>query len=582
MVSLLTSLGNSSRAFFERVLREPRLTLVRGGRLARLGHLVSLFSRSDENAETLLREKFSELRFSSDLSDYETYALSRLMDLMDLRALAFGRPLAGVGSIRQALVQSASVGSASGDFEWESSLQDITSSATRVAELYWKLLDTCRGSIPELRTVGLQLYYHLFNAPFESQKGSERISQLVDSMQRDLGVPFLVLSLLRQGKVSGARALGRYLIQNEVELENPNTASTLYWLAELLWFKEKWSSEKLSYETSLKLLYPLCFVSPERASFLEIDSLFYSEFENVNELALEAFNYRETLVDELLFLWKHYEGDFDALFQSVMESILGKPSKIVNQRSSWEKHWLRSGEQFSKEYLYVVEGNLAFSAGHFEAARSSYESALQLSPGLRPALLNQLFVHARLNRVKDHFELADRVLVDRKLMPAALSVIGNSFLLSQDEDSADTYYETLRDAPGWDKKVDYYKSTFCYQHGLFAQAARFARNALVKNPADTASLYHLSLCLVALGEKERALELLSQVESLGELPWLRFFQFTLEREVGDLDSAARTLASIPLDYFDDDSELELAIAFAKGRQDLGLLRQLRRKKLSST
>jgi tetratricopeptide (TPR) repeat protein len=576
MGSLITAIGNSSRALFEMVLGEPRLSLVRGGGLASLGHLVSLFSRSDEASESLLREKFSELRLGSELTEYEAFALVRLTDLMDLRALAFGRNLSGSGRIRQAFVKMERAVQTPSDFEV--SLQDITAGATRVAELYLKLLDTCRGSIPELRAAGLELYFSLFGSPFESLKGSERISTLVDRIQQDRGVAFLIFSLIRQGALSEAREIAKVGLQSGIEIEEEETFNSLYWFAETLWFGQRWSDEKLSYEDSMRLLYHLCFAAPERAGFLEVDSQFFSEFESVNELALEAFSYRETLVENVLTLWGRYEGEFDSLFQRFFETVVGRKSKIFDHRGSWEKAWKKRSESFSREYLFLVEGNLCFAVGDFESAAQFYESALEINPTLRPALLNLLFAYSKLNRMKDHLALAERLASEKSLLPSALYAIGDSFLLAVDEQTADSYFDLLKSQAGWDKKLDYYKSTFCFQHGLFAQSVRFGRAALVKNPGDDAIIYHLSLCHAALGEKAKALEVLNRIEKISDLPWLLFFRFTLEKEMGDADAAAKTLSGIPLDYFEDETELDVALSFAKSLQDLGLVRQLKNKK----
>ncbi len=576
MGSLIAAIGNSSRALFERVLGEPRLTLVRGGGLARLGQLVSLFSRSDEASETLLKEKFSELRLGNELTEYETFALARLTDLMDLRALAFGKALSGSGRIRQAFVKKDKPEQNHSDFDV--SFQDITAGATRVAELYLKLLDTCRGSIPELRAVGLQLYFSLFDAPFDTQSGSRRISILVDRIQQDRGVAYLILALIRQGALTEAREIAKVCLR--AEFEGEETFNALYWFTEVLWFEQRWTDERLNYEESMRLLYHLCFTAPERAGFLEIDSQFFSEFESVNELALEAFSYRETLVENVLHLWEKYEGEFDFLFQRFFESVVGRKSKVFDHRGSWEIAWKKSSESFSREYLFLVEGNLCFAAGDFAGAADFYESALVINPKLRPALLNLLFAYAKLNRVKDHLALAERLANEKRLLPSALYTIGDSFLLSVDEQTANSYFDRLKAQEGWDKKLDYYKSTFCFQHGLFAQSVRFGRAALVKNPTDDAVIYHLSLCHAALGEKTRALEVLNRIETMKDLPWLLFFRFTLEKETGDAEAAAKTLSGIPLDYFEDETELDVALSFAKSLQDIGLVRQLKNKKVT--
>lgn len=585
MGTLISVLGNSSRAFFQAVLGQPTLKLVPGGRLVRLSSLLSLLSRSDEAAESLLAEKFLEMSVDAELSEYEARALTRIRDLMQLRSLAFGKTAQGKMRLRQGFVSRTTTQATL--IETQAlmgnvfTVQDITESATAVADLYWKLLDTCLGSIPELKPLGLSLYWSLFGVSFQAEEAKQRLLVLTDRMQSDLGISFLLLNLIRQGAVEQAREIGRHLMTEGVELQDEERATALYWFAELFWFRRAWAMEKLSHETSLRYLYHLCFTTPDRAGFLEIDSQFFQEFEAVNDLAQEAFTYRETLVESLLELWRDYEGDFDPFFQSVLESVVGQTSKIYDQRQSWETLWKRNEGVFSRDYLYVVEGNLCYGAGLYPEAAECYESALELNPTLRPALLNLLFVYARLNRIKDQLNLADRLLKEGRFLPQALSVIGNSFLLANDEETSEEFYHQLQKVPGWEKKVDYYKSTFCFENSLFAKAVRFAKRAVELNPSDVAMAYHLSLCYNALGEKENALEVLGTLGSASKAAWLDFYRFKLERDLGNDSAASSILREIPSDYFEDEAELEDALSFARSRQDLVLLRHLKTKKVST-
>ncbi len=577
---LISALGNSSRALFQAVLgMPPGLRLIPGGRLSRLTSLLALFSRSDEAAESLLNEKFSSLQIQGDLTEYEAKALERLRDLMQLRLLAFGRTAEGKQRIRQGFVQRAAreldiADTDSAQFSFGT--QDITEGATGVAQLYWKLFDSCRGSIPELRPVAMQLYYAVFGVPFSEVTAQLRITRLTDSIQRDAGVPFLVLNLIKQGALFEAREIGRHLLNEQVELEDEDLVNGLYWFTEIFWFQRAWASEKLTHETTLRFLYHLCFSQPDRGGFLEIDSQFFSEFEMVNELAREAFTYRETLVATFLRMWEAFDGEFDPFFQKNLESLVGGTSKIFDSRLSWEKLWKRSQETFSREYLHVVEGNLCYVAGQLEDAADCYETALKIDPDLRPALLNLLFVYARLGRRAEHARLADRLTTKRPL-PSTWYAIGDSYLLAGDEATAEAYFEPLREVPGWELKLDYYKSTFCHQNGMHEAALRFALAAFAANPGDTTIAYHLSLCHNAVGNKDAALSILKAHGPSDRPSWLHFYRFTLERDLGHHMAASETLMEIPSEYFEDPEELEAALNYARGRQDLGLMRHLKKK-----
>ena len=71
---------------------------------------------------------------------------------------------------------------------------------------------------------------------------------------------------------------------------------------------------------------------------------------------------------------------------------------------------------------------------------------------------------------------------DRSLWPAALYVIGNSYLLLGDNARAGAYYDELKKQEGWATKTEYYKSTFCFENGLYEKALEFAREAFEQNP----------------------------------------------------------------------------------------------------
>ncbi len=580
METLLSVLGRSSLALFQGALgARTRLRLVPSGRLARLASLLALFSRSDEASETLLAEKFEQLEVHGDLSAYEARGLDRLRDLMNLRRLAFGKVQYGKARLRQGFVRRAPLDLLQSDSEENDflhSVEDITESAVLVAELYWKLFDTCEGGIPELRNVGMQLYFHLFNQVFDAKIARARLLHLTDSIQRDKGVSSLVLGLLRQGAVAEGRQIGRYLLTEGVELEDPNRVSGLYWIAEILWFLHAWAHEKLTHETALRYLYHISFTQPDRGGMLEIDSPFYGEFETVNEMAREAFAYRETLMETVLELWKDFDGEFDPIFARVLETLAGREARVPDQRASWERVWSRAQGAFASDYLYVVEGNLSYWAGNWKEAAENYETALNLNPSIRPALMNLPFAYARMNKPKEHEHSVQKLLMHDKFYPSALCVAGNSYFLMGESEEADTYYEQLRGLPGWDSKVDYYKSTFCLQNGLHHQALRFALAAKQAMPTDASVVHHLSVCYDAVGEKGKALETLKALET-HTASWLRFYRFTLERDLGNHLEAKETLARIPSDYFEDPEELEAALTFARVQQDIGLLRHLRTK-----
>lgn len=577
MVALLKSLFSRSR--------RPRFSWdwfqnQRFGRLSFIPELLRLFSRSDQAAETLLYQKISDLRIETELTPSELKWLQRLKELAELRAMAFGRPMRDRRRLRQAFVLKIDGRAESEDttlfFEGQDiSVQDITESAIVVADLYWKLLETCEGkTFPDLAGLARGLAEEIFGHRYDSRATQALVERITDTMQRERGVPFLALNLLVKGDFASARALTGQLLSDETEMDE-EVRSSLYWVSELSWFVREGAGPIQDFESTVRYLYHLCFTNADRAGFLEIDSQFYSEFGTVSEIAREGFLFKETLFEKILELWSVYDGYFDGVFRGVLESMSQRRSKIYDERESWERFWKREKGVYSREYLYVVEGNLCYASGHFEDACDYYEKALELSPKLRSALLNSLFAYARLHRWKEHERTVQTILKESSFLPSCLAVIGNSYLLLGDESRADRYYEELKGIKGWEKKTDYYKSTFCFENGLLDQALKFAERAYLSNPNDASVAYHLSVCYNASGEKGRALEMLEKMTDSPDLQWLNYYRFTLERDAGRLEAATETLRRIPVDYFQDPDELAAAQEFARSRQDLGLLRRLR-------
>lgn len=551
-------------------------------RFSFLPQLIRLFSRSDATAETLLHQKIADLRANSDLSESESRWLERLKDLAELRGLLFGQPLHGKKALRQAFAyrpSSAMTPRQKNLFDSETNigLQDILESATIVSDLYWKLYDTAAGSFPDLTELAQGLYHEIFGRPFHQQSWRAEATHLVNLIQNESGLPYLVLNLIHQGDIESCRSLTAHLLTEDRDIDE-EVRSALYWVSELHWFTQKRKEPIADFDSTIRYLYHLCFTKPDRAGFLEIDSQFFSEFETVNELAKEGFLFKEMLFEKILSLWKQYEGCFDTYFQQILESMTQTKSKIYDDREHWEHFWAKEKINFSRDHLYVVEGNLFYASGHFEEARSCYTKAIKLNPELRPALLNLLFCHAQLNDWKSHKTIVDKILSQRSLSPSNLSVIGNSFLLLKDEESAEAYYQELKQIKGWERKTSYYKSTFCFEHGIHDLALKYAKAAYEESPNDASVRYHLSLCFNAVGEKLHALQMLEELEASPDLMWLNYYRFTLERDLRKHDAATKTLMNIPLDYFQEPEELSAALEFAKSQKDFVLLRHLKFRK----
>lgn len=120
-----------------------------------------------------------------------------------------------------------------------------------------------------------------------------------------------MLNLISRGQWEWAKPLGQRLLTSDLSIDE-ETRACLYWMSEIQWFT-RCSITVPDFESTIRHLYHLCFVNPERVGFLEIDSQFFSQFETVNELAREGFLFKETLVDRVLHLWDEQAFFFDSL-----------------------------------------------------------------------------------------------------------------------------------------------------------------------------------------------------------------------------------------------------------------------------
>ncbi len=552
-----------------------------GGPTAAIPEMLLLFRRSDPNAEVALAEKINSLALHPSSPERDRQSLERLQALVRLRALAFGAP-EQVHTLRSAFVfvRETETLADEDNFrgpDWSNvRVGDVESAGIVVSELYWKLLDACEGKFPELTRYARRLFHDLFGIEFESDRAKRIVSALCDAMLFERGIPFAVMNLMLRGRKPLARALAQAAVVSDFPIDE-DVRSTLYWMCELDWFQR--NVHRIDdFDGTMRHLYHLCFTQPERTGFLEIDSRFFAQFETVNDVAREGFDFKESLVETAIELWGGFEGLFDGLFASTLESLTRRRTKLSGERDGWIAYWTRARETFEQEYMFVVEGNLSYAAGHWAQAKKLYERALEIHPGLRAAQLNLVFCEARLGDRKKHRLAVQSALANEENLPTALYVAGDSHLLLGEEDAAENYYAELSAYEGWERKADYYKSTFCSEHGLPQLALKYAERAFAMNPHDAGTAFQLSLCHGAMGDAKKALELLRTGPLAGSASaeqWLNFYRFTLERDAGLADAASQTLRQIPLGYFDDPAELEAALEFARAHGDLALLRHLR-------
>ena len=538
---------------------------------------LTLFSKNDLTSDSLLLHEVRD-HLRQNLTPKEREILNQLVSLVELRFLVSHAPRTSKEALQEAFIFRSGEERAreyiqKPEFSVDDfSIQEIADAATSVSSLFWKVFQIANDSKNPLSKPARQLLEASLSKPFEPHIYSLYIETLTDSIQREGGIPFLLLNLISRGQWEWAKPLGQRLLTSDLSIDE-ETRACLYWMSEIQWFT-RCSITVPDFESTIRHLYHLCFVNPERVGFLEIDSQFFSQFETVNELAREGFLFKETLVDRVLHLWDEQAFFFDSLFRVTLQVLTQQKSKIYQTRESWLKWWEREKEGFEKEYLFLVEGNLHYVSHQFDDALEFFDKALEVNPHSRPALLNRLFCLAKTNQVTAHKKAADEILQMKSLYPSSLSVIGNSFLLLGKDEEAKGIYLELSQIDGWSRKTDYYQSTFCFENGLFEKALKFALRAHEINPEDMSVGFHLCQCYSAVGKKAEALEILKKVDGGGP-QWLNYYRFTLERDAGRLGDAHQTLLQIPTEYFDDPDELEAALDFAKNSSDLNLLRRLK-------
>lgn len=397
--------------------------------------------------------------------------------------------------------------------------------------------------------------------------------ELIEIMQRQEGIPFLLLNSVKRKNWKLAKSLGYQLLSKEIILDE-ETRVCLYWISEILWFSQSQITVS-DFETAIRYLYHLCFINPERAGFLEIDSQFFSQFENVNELAQEGLLFKETLIEQTLALWEQQGTHFDTVFTETLQLVSQQKNKIYQHLDLWKQWWSREKTDFEKAVLFCVEGNLQYVSKRYVEALDCYNRALRLDGHLRPALLNRVFCLAQLSDQQAHEKTVDDLLERHSLFPSNKIACANSYLLLNKLGPSQVLVSELaKEVEGWESKADYFQSVFCLDHGLHEKALYFAKLAFEKEPEDQRYGFHLSRCLKELGRTQEALKIVSSM-SLAGPEWLLFYRFTLERDAGLLREAQQSLSALSDHYFDDPQELQEALDFARMTQDLNLLRRLK-------
>lgn len=563
----------------------PFVSTQQGSRLARLASVLEAMSPSDSFGEELLAERWSSLwkRYNvqaqreDSLDPQESRSLRMLADLMTLRRVVFGRPENLKERIQAGMVWTLKARPLSRQLSDFSTTQakwvEVSSAASSLSHLYWNLYRCASGEAPVFSRVARKLYHEIFGELFHPVDSLKRIEPLCDAIQSAAGAVFLVLNLLRRGALADAAQVAREVVVTEVLVDEDR--SVLYWLASLLRFCREYEQNFLGHDETLRHLYHLTLIAPERAGFLEIDGPFWAEFGSVNEAAREGFQFKDDLIVNTLSLWKRFEGFFDDVFHEALDLLAGPVTRGVRGVDAWESYWIQKREQHGAQYLHLVEGNLSYVAGQYKAAAVSYQTALELEPDLRPAQVNLLYVLAKLGN-RESFLRHVEVALKNTPPATGLLAVSNASLLLGDVELSDVYASQLSKRDDWKEKIYFYRALFCRDMGLDEFVLRFARNAVSDRPEHLPSRVLLAQTLVREGQFEEVLKLLDV-----ELPadpddslTIEILRFRALWKSGKTDEAGEILHRLPKDSVMSSEELKEFFEFAHASGDLVLLRRL--------
>lgn len=521
---------------------------------------LTLYGAFDAVSHRVMESEMKALEAAGNLSREQASTLTRLRTLTTLRSYLFGKDRQDKHGALRAILISSPEPKWFGDAELSGlEITDVAQAALDISELYWKMYELASGGFGDLTLQARALYRELRGEAFQRERAREWIEPMTDRMQAQ-GIVFAVLNCHAMKR----SALARNLLSNVVSREE---FSTLHWITEVLCFEPK----NFGYEESLRYLYHQCLSHPEAAEFLEVDSPYFPQLTPVSEMAREGFCFREVFVDSVLILWEETPG-FDAVFCEVLRHVLQTQNKILERKDSWIRYWEGMRDSFSREYLWLVEGNLAYAIGDYRVAWECYQEALKLEPQLMVAKLNRVLVTAKLMDIKLHQDALTAIAFSDD--PRAFYVAADSFLLLGNKEAAERLFEKLRKIPGWQSRVDYYASVFCFENGLIDLSIQYAEAALQRDSMNPLNRFHLSQVYHASGDEDRALQVIQGLEA--PPAWVMFYRFTIERDAGLLENATKTLKTVPREFFTNASDLEAAIEHARRTQDLSLLRDLKK------
>lgn len=156
-------------------------------------------------------------------------------------------------------------------------------------------------------------------------------------------------------------------------------------------------------------------------------------------------------------------------------------------------------------------GVAALRAGELGTAAERFEKALELEPGLMPALSALAGVHVQRGEWEAALEMADRMLEREPDNPRALLVRYDAFTRLGDEAKAQAAFETLQGLdPASAAEAFFRQGETLFDQGNAAAAAEAFRKVVDSQPDHAMGHYRLGLALASSGDLEGAKEHLAR------------------------------------------------------------------------
>ena len=199
---------------------------------------------------------------------------------------------------------------------------------------------------------------------------------------------------------------------------------------------------------------------------------------------------------------------------AVTEALLEKNSPAQTIVEKQEENPPISENQTQSANSLVEEGNVYFTVGQYNFALDRYTSALEQKPQDVSALYNRGRAHSRLGALENALADYNQVL---NLIPGDLDTLNNRGLLYMQEGEIDKALEDFERAllsDGTDTTLLINKGLALLKKGEAQNSLLSFQQAIEHNPEDSAAHFGTAKALIALNNRDEALQSLQTTFNL--------------------------------------------------------------------